>query len=108
MIDNVEQYFRINPNAFQFNNKLNKDIGKSVHYKNKERFILAQKQKESPIVPVSDIVKLVNNSVMQQIKKLILNIIDILVEKDRRQQALSPVQHREIVAGYTRDEFVDI
>lgn len=61
MIDNVEQYFRINPNAFQFNNKLNKDIGKSVHYKNKERFILAQKQKESPIVPVSDIVKLVNN-----------------------------------------------
>ena len=61
MIDNYEQYFQINPNAFQFSKKMNKNIAKSVHYNDTERFILALEQKDKPTVPVSRIIKLVND-----------------------------------------------
>ena len=61
MINNYEQYFHINPNAFRFSPKLNKDIAKSVHYNDRERFRLAQEQKDKPTVPVSQIIKLVND-----------------------------------------------
>jgi len=61
MVDNFEQYFKINPNAFRFSQKLNKNIAKSVHFKDRERFSLAKEQKDKPTVSVSDIIKLVND-----------------------------------------------
>ena len=61
MVDNYEQYFQINPNAFQFSPKMNKYIAKSVHYNDKERFRLALEQNKKPTVPVSQIIKLVND-----------------------------------------------
>lgn len=60
MIDNFEQYFEVNSKAFRYSPKLKKNIAKSVHYKDKERFNLAKKQKEKPPIAVSDIIKLVN------------------------------------------------
>ena len=61
MIENLEQYFQINPNAFRYNAKLNKYIAKSVHFKDRERFDLAKEQKAKSIVSVSNIIKLVND-----------------------------------------------
>ena len=61
MVENFEQYFQINPNAFRFSPKLNKNIAKSVHFKDRERFNLAKEQKNKPIVLVSDIIILVND-----------------------------------------------
>lgn len=61
MIDNLEQYFQINPNAFRYNAKLNKNIAKSVHFKDRERFNLAKEQKDKPIISVRNIIKLVND-----------------------------------------------
>lgn len=60
MIDNFEQYFQQNPNAFWFNTKLNKNIAKSVHYNDRERFDLAKKQKDKQPISTSQIIKLIN------------------------------------------------
>ena len=38
MINNYEQYFHINPNAFRFSPLLNKDSAISVHYFVIDRF----------------------------------------------------------------------
>lgn len=61
MVKNYEQYFEVNPNAFQFSRKLNKDIAKSVHYGDRERFDIAKKQRDKSAVPISDIITLVND-----------------------------------------------
>lgn len=61
MIDNLEQYFQLNPNAFRYNSKLKKNIAKSVHFKDRERFDLAKEQKDKPIISISEIIKLVND-----------------------------------------------
>ena len=61
MVDNVQTYFQVNPNAFQYNLKLNKYIAKSVHFKDRDRFDLAKEQKEKSTVPVNNIIKLVND-----------------------------------------------
>ena len=61
MVDDFQKYFRVNLNAFQDSKKLNKKIAKSVHFKDRERFDLAKKQKEKSVVQVSCIIKLVND-----------------------------------------------
>lgn len=60
MLEDVEQYFEVNPRAFWFSSKLNKNIAKSVHFKDRERFDLAEEQRNMPIVSVPDIIKLIN------------------------------------------------
>lgn len=75
MVDNFEQYFQRNPKAFKFSPKLNRNVAKSVHYKDRERFDLAKEQKNKPIISVSDIIKLVND---------LLESVDIKTIEERK------------------------
>lgn len=60
MNESLEKLFQVNPNAFQYSIKLNKRIGKSVHFDDKERFDIAKKQRDKSPVSISCIVELVN------------------------------------------------
>ena len=55
-----QQFFHTNPDAYKYNRKLKKSIPKSIHYGGRERFTLAQEQKDKPPVPISQIIALVN------------------------------------------------
>lgn len=95
MSDNINVYFQENKKAFQFNPKLNKFICKSVHFKDRERFILAKKESKKPIVSVSEIVKLVNDVLISiEIKAVdeklaIMNPSEVYYEKLKKRHHLA-------------------
>ncbi len=61
MVENVEQYFVKNPEAYFYSEQLGADCAKSVHYNRPERFHIAKDERNKPIVPLEKIVEYVND-----------------------------------------------
>lgn len=58
--NNLERFFYTNPNAYTYNSRMKRNIAKSVHGNDSERFRIAQEQIDKPAVPISQIIPLVN------------------------------------------------
>ena len=113
MLEDVEQYFEVNPRAFWFSSKLNKNIAKSVHFKDRERFDLAKEQKDKPIVSERYIIKLVNELLESvgikpvEEKRAIINSNEVDYDKLKEQHYLS--DERDIVwLKFTKSRHVGV